>query len=211
MANYGQSRLVAVNVLGLPGMRYGFRTSIESTSSTKLGHVDAAPGGVPIRGLVLGVNSPKPPRAKKRFASATKNFESSFVDQGAIAAAKADGWVVTPGKVQRGKVSSKFSKLVYVAHKISDAIMDGENESEPGVIIEYGWRMPIAQYNLIGAERAALGIEDVTLDDLGSVIFGANSSKPARASKEVVVNGSPARITTFVAHNKVDSLPVGWG
>jgi len=207
---YGESRLVAVQLINIPGLKYGFRTSIAEASSTKLGHIAGMEGGNLIRGLVLGINSPKPPKAKKRFASTTKNYESSFIDPTAIDVARADGWTISLGKPFKGRVSTKYSKLVYVDHKIADAVMEGQTESLPGVIVKYAWRMPIYQYTQLGADKAALGITDVTLNDLNEVIYGANSTKPARVSKEIVVNGVPAKITTFVAHNKADSLPAGW-
>jgi hypothetical protein len=207
---YGESRLVAVQLVDIPGLKYGLRTSIASASSTKLGHIPAIEGGNPIRGLVLGINSPKPPRAKKRFASTAKNYEASYVEPTAIDTARADGWTISLGKPFKGRVSTKYSKLVYVDHKVADAVMEGNTESLPGVIVKYAWRMPTYQYTQLGAERATLGITDVTLNDLNEIIYGANSTKPARVSKEIVVNGNPAKITTFVAHNKADNLPNGW-
>lgn len=208
---YGTRRVVAVPFLEIPGLLYGFRTSVEDASSTALGHIAAlGADGKYIRGVVLGVNSPKPPKAKKFFGSATKRHESSFIDPAKINAARAAGWKITPPLIQRMK-STAYSKAVYIDTKIADPAVNAQNaETAPAVIVKYAWRMPKEQYDKIGADRVKLGITDVTSSDLGNLVLGA-SYKPFRASKTIVEGSTAITITTFVAHNKIDSLPAGWG
>lgn len=135
-----ESRLVGVKLAVLADVVYGFRTNIASTSSTALGHVALLNGGNYVRGAILGVNSPKPPKAKKFFGSATKRYESSFIDKDKIDTARADGWIITPAKPQRLR-STAYSKLVYVDFKLADPA-DANGQS---VTIKYAWRMSLAQ------------------------------------------------------------------
>lgn len=209
---YGQRRLVAVSFLGIPGLKYGFRTSVADTTSTALGHIDALSGtGGYIPGVILGVNSPKPATAKKYFGTGTKRHESSFIDSSKFDSARADGWVITPAKPQRMR-STPYSKAVTVDLKVSDPALAADGtETDPGVVIQYAWRMPADQYaKLTATDKTTLGIADVKSSDWGKLILGANSHKPARASKTVTADGKPITITTFVASNKVDSLANGW-
>lgn len=199
------SRLVGVKMSALTGVVYGFRTNIASASSTKLGQVailDAS--GDYIRGVLLGVNSPKPPRAKKFFGTGTKANESSYIDKDAIDAARADGWTVTPAKRQKKRKSSTFSKAVYVNLKVADPT---DAQATDGVTVKYAWNMRTSLYNAIGADRATMGIEDVTGDDI--VVVGSDF-KPPRVTKTTVTNGKKTTISTFCASSKLDSLPAGW-
>lgn len=198
------SREVGVKLASLPGVIYGFRTNIASTSSTKLGHVAIVnASGDYIRGVMLGINSPKPPRAKKFFGTGTKANESSFIDSGAIDTAKADGWTITPAKRQKRRKSSAFSKAVYVDLKVADPT-DGAADS---ITVKYAWNMRTSLYNAIGADRATLGIMDVTSDDI--VVVGAKFTPP-RVTKTVVTGNKKTTMSTYCASNKLDSLPAGW-
>ena len=198
------SRLVGVKMSALSGVTYGFRTNIASASSTKLGHIAILNGGDYIRGVLLGVNSPKPPRAKKFFGTGTKANESSFIDKDAIDAARADGWTITPATRAKRRKSSAFSKAVYVDYKVADPT---DAKATDGVTVKYAWNMNINTYNRIGADRAALGITDVSGDD---VVVVGSSFKPPRVSKTTVTNGKKTITTTFCATSKLDSLPMGW-
>ena len=202
------SREVGVKLASLPGVIYGFRTNIASTSSTKLGHVAIvnATGDGYIRGVLLGINSPKPPRAKKFFGTGTKAYESSFVDSGAIDTAKADGWTITPAKRQKRRRSSAFSKAVYVELKVADPL---DNDATSGVTVKYAWNMRTSLYNAIGADRAALGIMDVTSNDIVAVGVDRKFTPP-RVTKTVVTGSKKTTISTYCASNKLDTLPAGW-
>lgn len=204
-ATVEESRLVGVTMSSLPGVVYGFRTNIASTSSTKLGHVSILnASGDYIRGVLLGINSPKPPRAKKFFGTGTKANESSFIDKGAIDTARADGWTIAPAARPKRRKSSAFSKAVYVEFKVADPT---DAQATDGVTIKYAWSMRMATYNAIAADRAALGIQDVTGDD---VVVVGSKFKPPSVSKTTVTNGKRTTVRTFCASNKLDSLPDGW-
>lgn len=210
---YGERREVAVALDLIPGLLYAFRTDVDNTTSTALGHVAAAQGSGYKPGVVFGINSPKPPRASKLFATGTKRNEESFIASDKIATARTAGWKIKPGKISKLR-NTPFSKIVSVDYKLIDAIAASEGvEASPVRTMKYAWRMPQYQYaKLLTADKTALGIEDFDPDDRGKYIMGAskNSARPFRASKTITVDGRPLTMTTFVAHNKVDSLTQGW-
>lgn len=209
---YGQRRLVGVHVAGIPGLIYGFRTDVADTTSTVLGHVDALnSSGDYIAGVIFGINSPKPATARKYFGADTKAYESSFVDPQKIDDARAAGWKVKPGKRLKLR-STKYSKLVYVEQKIVDeAEAQGNQGATSAVTIKYCWRIPAYQYaKLLDSDKTMLGIKDVTDNDLKTIVVGANSNKPYKASKLISADGQLLRISTFVASNKIDNLANGW-
>lgn len=215
---YGERKVMAVELSQLPDVKYGFRTDVSTTTSTALGHVAAVSNGVFIPGLVLGINSPKPPTAKKFFGANGKRFESSFVDKAKIATARADGWEIKVGKTRLFR-STSFSKVVFVEFKIQDAVAAvGATPAVPAITAKYGWRMPQYQFDKIGlTELTALGVELVAVGQQ-DVMFGANSVQPQRAIKTyppVAAQGNaPAsgltNVSTFVATAKINNLPAGW-
>ncbi len=208
---YGTRRVVAVALGAIPGLKYGFKTDVADATSTILGHVAAIDAsGNYIAGVAFGINSPKPPKAKKFFGSATKRFESSFVDKDAVNNARADGWIITPGKRQNAR-STDFSKLVYVDFKVQDAVAAvGGTPAVAAITIKYCWRIPQYQYvKFLATDKDILGIKDVTSADVRELIIGLNNPKPRRASKTVIINGKEQTYSTFVASDKVDTLPSG--
>lgn len=196
---YGTKRLVSVAVAGLPDMKYGFSTDVSEATSTALGHVAASTNGVVAPGTVFGANSPKPPRASKKFESTVKGTESSFVATGAIAAAKAAGWKISPGKI-RYPSATKFSVPVMVAYKPYAATGT----------VNYAWSMPKYQHALIDTALAGLGIELITGANYATAVFGINNPRPKRAKLVVTGEGGTNTLTTFVSEAKSDSLPEGW-
>lgn len=210
---YGERRLVAVPMQLIPGLLYAFRTDVASATSTALGHVDAVSGSGYKAGVVFGINSPKPPRARKLFATGNKRNEESYIAHDKIATARADGWDIKPGKIATLRNTS-FSKVVSVDYKLIDAVAASEGvEASPTRTMKYAWRMPQYQYaKLLGADKTALSIEDFDQSKRGEYIMGADkgSARPFRASKRVTADGQVIKITTFVAYNKADNLTNGW-
>lgn len=210
---YGDRREVAVSMQLIPGLLYAFRTDVATATSTALGHVDAATGGVYKAGVVFGINSPKPPRAKKMFATGNKRYEESFIDHTKIATARADNWDIKPGKIATLR-NTTFSKVVSVDFKLVDAVAASQGvEASPARTMKYAWRMPQYQYaKLLSVDKSGLGIEEFDSSKRGEYIMGADkgSARPARASKTITADGKAIRISTFVAYNKEDSLPEGW-
>lgn len=210
---YGERREVAVTMQLIPGLLYAFRTDVSSATSTALGHVDAVSGSGYKAGVVFGINSPKPPRAKKLFATGNKRYEESYIDPAKITSARADSWEIRPGKIATLR-NTNFSKVVSVDYKIIDAVAASEGVEASGAkTMKYAWRMPQYQYaKLVGKDKTALGIEDFDQSKRGEYIMGAakGSARPFRASKTILADGKSIKITTFVASNKADNLTEGW-
>lgn len=210
---YGERREVAVSMQLIPGLLYAFRTDVATATSTALGHVDAISGSGYKPGVVFGINSPKPPRAKKLFATGNKRYEESYIDHSKIATAKADSWEVRPGKIASLRNTS-FSKVVSVDYKLIDAVAASQGVEASSVrTMKYAWRMPQYQYaKLLASDKSALGIEDYDQSKRGEYILGASkgSARPFRATKTITADGRAIKLTTFVAYNKADSLTEGW-
>lgn len=204
---YGVRREVAVKMLLIPGLLYAFRTDVDNTTSITLGHEPALEGSGYKPGVVFGINSPKPPRAKKMFSSGNKHFEESFVSHDKIDSSRTAGWEIRPGKILSLR-STKFSKIVSVDFKLIDAVDASEgNEGAAAKTMKYAWRMPQYQYaKLLAGDKTALGIEDFDFTKRGEYIVGANSVRPRRAVKSITAGGVTSRVTTFTAWNKADDL-----
>ncbi len=208
---YGQRREVAVKMQLIPGLLYAFRTDVSTTTSAALGHTIGLENGYP-PSVVFGINSPKPPRAKKFFGG-TKRNEESFISFDVITEARAAGWEIKPGKIANLR-NTPFSKVVSVDYKLIDAVAASQGvEASPVRTMKYAWRMPQYQYvHLTGADKTALGIEDFDASKRGQYIMGAskNSARPFRASKVVTTGDTSIKISTFVAYNKIDNLTESW-
>lgn len=201
-----ESRLVFVDMIttGSTTAKYAFRSSIENTTGTELGHQVATEGENTLKaGMIIGANSPKPFRASKELGG-NKRSESSFIANNKIGTAKAAGWTISAPKYRSAPISAR-SKLVYVETKVN------------GVAINYGWAMPDYQHTRISTELETLGIEliDPTQDiPETKAFFGIGVPKPGRASKKVpgTTEGNPGGlITTFVSDTKADdAIAAGW-
>lgn len=182
---YGARTLVFVTPFDGATVKYGFLTNVDSAAQTALGHT-AVTGAYPT-GLVIGANSPKPPRAKKITAT---GIESSFVDTTKITTAKAAGWKISAGKVRTGASSAK-SKTVKVTFESN----------------ELAWKMPNYLYSKISGDLAGLGILDAASTDL-DLVFGVRYPKLPRVAKIDATTGN--RYTTFCDPEALDNLPEGW-
>jgi hypothetical protein len=69
--------------------------------------------------------------------------------------------------------------------------------------------MPIHTYQKVGADRAALGIEDAGDNDT-DLVFGASFPKPSKVSKVEVGADAVDVISTFVDPARLNNLPEGW-
>lgn len=182
--NYNNGRLVTVKLGGFPELRYGFKTRVKETTSTDLGHVKITPSGITdIKGIVIGANSPKPPRASLRTE---EGVESSYIDVKSIEEAKKKGYKISRGKIRRGN-TTKFAKTKYIE-------MNG---------IKYAWSAPNAKQEPSSLSKA--GLKDAKQDDL--LVFGASFPKPPRMKIELEVGS----YSTFVDPQKVNDLAdAGW-
>ena len=178
--NTNDTRLVEVKIAGFPNLRYVFRTRIKEANSTTLGHVDINAQGVnDVKGIVIGANSPKPPRASKRF---DKGYEGSYVDKDKIEDVRKDGWRIKRGKNQRGG-KSQFAQLKYIT-------ING---------IKYAWYSPNSDD---APDLSQTGINDATPKD-SDLVFGAEFPKPPRLKKELA-DGST--YSTFIDPKKYEDL-----
>lgn len=192
----GQTFVRAVTIKGMD-IKYAFRTSLPAAQAKTLGQISAlTEQGVLTNGIIIGANSPKPPRASRKRANG--ETDSSFVSHGSIAAARTAGWRVKAGKLtipRKTKVSFPVFVEVYAGG------------GEEGAKFNYGWRMNLAQYNQIKGVFEGLGITEVTNANYGDVWFGVNDPKPERV-ETVLANGSS--VSTFVSDVKLAKLPTGW-
>jgi hypothetical protein len=186
---YGTRTLVSVVPFTGSTIKYGFYTNADGGTQSALGHT-AITGAYP-PGFVLGANAPKPPKAFRMRASGS---ESSFCSADAVAAAKAAGWKVQPGRLRLG-ASSTRSKTVYVT-------VDGN---------KIAWKMPQYSYSRITAgDRTALGIRDATSADL-DLVFGVRFPKLPRVKfLAIPTTGAASSQSTFCDPDAIDNLPAGW-
>lgn len=201
-----ESNLVFVAMIteGKTTAKYAFRTTIESTTGTVLGHTAATgKNNDLVAGVILGANSPKPFRASSEQGG-TRRSESSFIANNKIGTAKAAGWTITAPKYRSAPISGR-SKLVFVGTKVG------------ATVINYGWAMPNYQYEKISAELATLGITEIdTKSDIAETkaFFGVNVPRPGRASKEIAggtAGSGGGLLTTFVSDTKADdAIAAGW-
>lgn len=205
----GKTFIRAVGVKGQTVL-YGFRTSLSAAKATELGQKDGATAtGALLPNIILGANSPKPPRASKQRL--TGETDSSFIDYATIAAARGKGWTVKPGKITIPR-TTKVSFPVYVT--IDTGTVDpAAPTGTPAPNYKYGWRMQKAQHDLLADDFAALGITPVGLDNFDGVWFGVNNPKPFRVAQSLGVGST---ISTFISTSKIDSIvgtaesPTGW-
>lgn len=182
---YGPQRLVHVVPFTASTILYGFRTNTDAANSTALGHT-AVTGAFPT-GLVIGANSPKPPRARRITAT---GVESSFCSVAAKATAIAAGWKVGFGKTRRASSSAK-SRTVYITHEGN----------------KIAWKMPQFLYAKISADIAALGILEATGAEK-DLVFGASFPRMPRVKRFNFA--TQESYTTFCDPDALASLPTGW-
>lgn len=205
----GKTFLRAVGVKGQTVL-YGFRTTLEDAKATALGQVAAATAtGALLPNIILGANSPKPPRAfKKRVTGET---DSSFVNYETIDEARGAGWTIKPGSITIPR-TTKVSFPVYVTIDTGTVAPDApEGTAAPNY--KYGWRMQKAQRTILEPSFGDLGITPVTLENFDGVWFGVNTPKPFRVARALDTGST---ISTFISTNKIDTIvgtaaaPTGW-
>ncbi|MEC4804429.1 MAG: hypothetical protein SAJ12_10515 [Jaaginema sp. PMC 1079.18] len=197
---YEERRLVSVALKGFTGVRYGFRTSVKGTTSTALGHVAGlTAAGTLAAGVVLGANSPKPPRATKIDSS--EGYESSFFSYDKLADLRGDpSWTLTAGRLRKPRISKRSNMVGVSARGVTSGTYT------------YAWVMPKAQYVLLGnTGRTNLGIFDIDDSNYTKALFGINRPKPPRVRGTAGPDPATAKtITTFIGSGKVDNPPAGW-
>lgn len=102
--NYNARKWVYVEIAG--GIRYVFPSRIRQTLMNELGQLSTS-GLATVDKVVVGAQSPKPPKATKSFATGS---ESSFCSVAKIADLKADGWRISASKVGSYSLDTAFAK-----------------------------------------------------------------------------------------------------
>lgn len=188
---------VHVPIEGYAGLKYVFNSRNDPGDREILGQELLAATETNVAGYVIGVNAPKPPRAKK---DKTTGSESGFYDHTNRAELIAAGWQLTKGKAGRSPSVSGRSDFVYVT-------ING---------VKYAWYCPrSAGAAGLDPDAVALGVKPVTANDL--VVYGAQFPVPPRFKK--ALNGGiystfydpsvtevPEGVTTVAGRNSLGEL-----
>jgi hypothetical protein len=185
--NYDDGRLVSVKILGFSNLEYVFRTRVKQGTSTDLGHKNInIQQRSSANGVVVGAQSPKPPRATKRTET---GIESSFVDSGSISSARNKGYTIRKGKIRTPR-NTQFTKIRYVN-------ING---------ISYAWNAPTG-----GNVSLPAGVTEGI--PTGNVVFGADFPKPPKVQKPFgdEESDSAGTFSTFIDPDQIDSaIQNGW-
>ena len=166
--------------------KYGFRTSLEESKGTVLGH-QALTASTAVTGLIFKANHPKPKRASKTFATGTS---SSFIAPSAITAAIAAGWDIVKAKSNGRKNPSRFQTPVYVT-------VNG---------VKYAWAMKKTQIAKLSSNFQALGIVKVTGSEQ-DLVFGASFPKPPRVTSVALQGETSISTETFYDPTNENVIP----
>lgn len=183
----GKKRTSLVFVLINNFMYFGFKpkditafAGISASDVTALGHV--APGALANdKILVIGAQSPKPPKVTKKLTNATVGQQqtvSTFCSYPSIATAQAAGWNLTKGRrgVALRAKSANRSSLTAIA-TLSDFSL-------------YCFPMNKADFESYGAELGLKSSVNITNDiERGKLVSGASTPYPGRAAK-LLADGS---------------------
>lgn len=192
MPVYGDARLVAVSMPGANNVLYGFNTKVDTADSATLGHIDIVTTN-PTLPVLFGCNSRKPMTARKIKATGEQN--SSFIDNDAIATAKAAGWDVRSSNVTLYKATARSQRFKV---KLASGVF-------------FGWKCNTATASRLNAAaqgKADAGIQNVADGD-DNVYYGVNAimfpngvkitRKKLRGKVPYSINGNNKSITTYVA------------
>lgn len=196
--NSSTSAYVTLEVDGQP-YKYGFKCRAQAAATyTDLGITKVLPTDINptlLQGMILGANSPKPPRASKLSDNVAHGYESSFVSTAKVAEARGKGWKITPGKASRGAFATARSQTAYVT-------ING---------VKYAWQMP----KLPSASEGQVNLADIGVaiatNATDGLVFGASFPKPPRAGKFIndAEDAAPDRFTTFYDPS-IATLPNTW-
>lgn len=201
-----RNTLTFVRMGAASNLYYGFKTkdlaSIGGVTAADLadcGHLTVAQ--VPATGsiLILGANSPKPPRVKKRIAvnpsSATQGSVSTFCAPAALGAAAAAGFLLA--KPGRGVKITPDGRSVSAAAKPS---------ATGGLYV-----FPMNKDDFT-AYSAVLGLEiPNTAAERAQCYTGSSSPRPAIAKKTVAAGAGIATVSSFVSYDAIDAaITAGW-
>lgn len=188
--NAGERTLVFVNMANPAGIKYGFRSGLRTGLRATFGQ-EVITASTALTGLIIGANSPKPPRASKQE---TAGIESSFCANEKINSLKADGWTITKPKRPGRAKTSGLAKTQYIT-------LNG---------VKYAWNSPDFSEEAVGTDVSVLGVTTATASEAG-LIWGASFPKPPRMVKKVGEAGFSTTVSSFVDPTKIDAgVTAGW-
>jgi hypothetical protein len=201
-ANVLRDQLAFVRVNSAP-LYYGFKTKdfsalpgITGADITALGHLSS--GSVPANSFkVIGANSPKPLRAKKRInanpSAAEQGSVSTFVADNAVATAETAGWSIVGNG--RGVTLRNDSRAITVGIELTGGqiYLETKNASDVNAYAgELGLQLP-------GTISAA---------ELRRGIMGATRPRPPRVQKKRPGGGTVTMPVDPIGLD--DALAAGW-
>ncbi len=187
---------------------YAFKTNVDPSEVSDLGHVIAATmiGSTTPVFVGTGTNGrPRPARVKKK-----KEGITSLVGTANIATALASRkWQLIKRAVYQGRIAQKSAAF-------GTAIAGGEAAKGSMLVVvstsglNWAWRMPAQQFNKItSAEATALGITIPNTDlEFRSLLVRADLPRPGRAFRTLATTDNTLRIETFIGDGS--TLPAGW-
>jgi hypothetical protein len=186
---YGKRRLVAVELQGVSTYMYGWKTSLDATTSTTFGHTAAESAGT--KPVIFGASRPKPVRAALKSTG-----QSSFLDKAKLADAgfnlisKETSFALPRTSDKSVTVYVSYEGVMFAWHQPTEV----RNKATDGELTKLGVK-PVDN-----TVKAALGVNTIMKN--GSFI-----GKPPRARKVVDASGE---IDTVSSYYGVAALPTGW-
>ena len=185
---YGKRRLVSVELQGVSTYLYGWKTSLDSTTSTLFGHGEALTTSAS-KPVIFGASRPKPQRSSLKTTG-----QSSFLDKSKLDDNKFD-LISKETSFARPRTSSK-SVAVYVDYEGVKFAWNQPTE----VREKAGDLSSIGVKPVDGTIKAALGVNTIMLN--ASFI-----GKPPRARKMVDSSGDIDVVSSYYSGA---TIPTGW-
>ena len=186
---YGKRRLVAVELQNVGTYLYGWKTSLDATTSALFGHTDAAASAT--KPVIFGASRPKPVRAARKTTG-----QSSFLDKSKLEEAgfnlisKETSFALPRTSDKSVTVYVSYEGVNYAWHQPTEV----RTKATEGELTKLGVKA------VDGTVKAALGVNTIMKN--GSFI-----GKPPRARKVVDATGDVDVVSSFYG---VSTLPTGW-
>lgn len=206
---YGPRSLRGVLMaIGSVNAYYAFKTNVDASEVTDLGHVSAATIIGTTTPVFVGTGNngrPRPARVKKK-----KEGITSLVGTANIATALATRkWQLIKRAVYQGRVAQKSAGF-------GTAIPGGDAAKGSVLVVvttsglDWAWRMQAQQFNKItSSEATSLGITIPNTDaEFRKLLVRADYPRPGRAFRMLETTDRTIRIETFIGDS--GTLPTGW-
>jgi hypothetical protein len=177
-------------VAGTGTIKYTFRCRAPEAELETLGITPLLASEITsVTGYAIGVNSPKPPRAKKAISGVNV---STFCDSSLISSIESEGWTVSRAKKARN-IRNSASVQTYVV------TING---------ISYAWNLPkLPAGATIPASLADMGAVPAEAGQAG-LVWGASFPKPPRGTFQITIASTTHNFSTYVSPTA--TLATGW-